>query len=149
MRSTVWNPPSVGLIKFNVDGSARGAPGISGIGGALRSDNWTILGKFSKAMGILWAFQAEVQAILHALLFCREFQLKDVIIESDSSLAVGWVERKQNRPWKLLGELNLIDRYMLEVNCVGVLHIFWEANSDADELAKSGCDRDTPIWCIL
>lgn len=49
----------------------------------------------------LWAYEAEVKAILNALLFCQHFGFRRVIIESDSSLVVGWVASDQNRPWKL------------------------------------------------
>lgn len=35
-RSILWSPPPLRLFKFNVDGAARGKPGPSGIGGALR-----------------------------------------------------------------------------------------------------------------
>lgn len=83
VRKGDWFPPPQGLVKFNVDGSARGSPVASGIGGILRNSSGETLGKFSKPMGILRAYQAEVQAILHALLFCVEFHIKDVIIESD------------------------------------------------------------------
>ncbi|XVF60309.1 hypothetical protein PTKIN_Ptkin08bG0034900 [Pterospermum kingtungense] len=31
-----WNRPKDGIVKFNVDGSARGKPGLTGIGGLLR-----------------------------------------------------------------------------------------------------------------
>lgn len=30
-------PPPFGILKFNVDGAARGNPGLAGIGGALRN----------------------------------------------------------------------------------------------------------------
>lgn len=82
-----WFPPPTGIVKFNVDGLARGASGISGIGGILRNAGSVKLGFFSKLVGVLWAFQEKVQAILHALLFCKEFYVRDMIIERDSSLA--------------------------------------------------------------
>ena len=64
-------------------------------------------------------------------------------------LAIGWVNNKHNRPVKLLTELNRIDRIMLEVNCVAVKHTYREANTEADKLAKEGCDKSTPIWIML
>lgn len=46
----------------------------------------------------------------------------------------------------LINDLNAIDWIMKEVACVGVTHTLREANGEADELAKSGCDRIEPIW---
>lgn len=66
--------------------------------------------------------------------------IKYLIIESDSSLAVGWVNNKSNRPWKLLNALNQIDMWLIEVNCLKVNHIFREANGEADRLAKRGAE---------
>lgn len=67
------------------------------------------------AAGNLWAW---VKAIFHALLFCKHFQLK-----SDSSLAVGWVRCKANRPWKLLNDFNLIDGLISRLNPIWSLLI--------------------------
>lgn len=105
---------------------------MSGVGGVLRDSEGTFIGRFSKATGLLWAYEAEVKAILSALQFCKEHDVTNVLIESDSTLAVGWVSNKQNRPWKLLNELHMIDMLMVDVGCVGVVHIFREANDVAD-----------------
>lgn len=92
-----------------------------------------------------WAYEAEVKAILQSLVFCRQFQFRHLLIESDSALAVGWVTKKENRPWKLLNDLIIIDSIMTEVDCLGISHIFRESNSMADYLAKSGCYREVPL----
>ena len=95
---------------------------------------------------MLCAYQAEIKAILHALLFCKQFSLKEVIIECDAMLAMGWVNNKQNRPISLFSELNLIDFIMVEIMCIGVFHIFREANEEADKLAKEGVNRSEALW---
>lgn len=129
-----------------MDGSARGSPGSSGVGGVLRNAQGVTLGRFSLSTGLLWAYQAEVKAIHLALVFAKEHNFSQVLVESDSSLAVGWANCKSNRPLALLNDLNAIDWLQREVGCVGVCHIFREANVEADELAKSGCDRIEPLW---
>lgn len=63
------------------------------------------------------------------------------LIESDSSLAVGWVNRKEHIPWKLFSILDCIDRLVVEVNCVGIRHIIREGNGMANCLEKRGRDR--------
>lgn len=103
-------------------------------------------GFFSKAVGIGWAYEAEVKAIVKALMLCKHFSVGQLLIESDSSLAVGWVKCRDNRPWKVINELNLIDSLIQEVGCLGVSHILREGNSMADFLAKAGCTRESPLW---
>lgn len=46
-----WFPPSLGYLKFNVDGSSQGNPGPCRVGGVLRNHNNEILGYFSKGIG--------------------------------------------------------------------------------------------------
>lgn len=148
IRSSEWSPPPPDLVKFNVDGFSLGNPGSSGVGGVLRNHNKDFLGIFSEAIPDSWAYEAEVLAILKALLFCKLHSFRNVLIESDSTLAVGWVNNSSNRPWKLVNALNQIDTLMVEVECSGVGHIYREANSIADELAKSGHSRVIPL-CVL
>lgn len=148
-HSAVWLPPPVNFLNFNVDGSPLGNPGKSGIGSVLRNSSRQILGVLSEATGFLWAYEAEVKAIRKALIFCKAFNFRNVLIESDSLLAVGWVASKDNRPWKFLRDLLQIDLLMVEVGCSVVSHIFREANSMANHLAKTGCHRSTLLWGIF
>ncbi|KAK3224464.1 hypothetical protein Dsin_011489 [Dipteronia sinensis] len=46
-KKSVWTPPLNNALKFNVDGSSRGKPGHSGIGGVLRNAAGKILCYFS------------------------------------------------------------------------------------------------------
>lgn len=96
------------------------------------------MGFFSLNSGHGWAHEAEVRAILNALIFCQEFLLRNIILESDSKLAVGWVGSSENRLWRLLNELNHIDFLIQEVNCVEVRHIFRENNEEVDLLVNIG-----------
>ena len=56
---------------------------------------------------VLFAYKAEVKAIHHALLFCQQFLCSNVLIEGDSLIAIGWVNNKQNRPLRLMSDLNI------------------------------------------
>lgn len=78
----------------------------------------------------------EVQVILHALLFCRQFDFHNIMIESDSSLSVGWVMHKDRRSWRILREFCAIDNLMPLVQCVGIRYIIREGNQAADYFAK-------------
>ncbi|XP_057452298.1 uncharacterized protein LOC130744125 [Lotus japonicus] len=139
-----WKPPQGTILKFNVDGSFQS--GRAGIGGILRNSAREVIGEFSRKVEVKRADEAEVLAILYALLFGQQFMIVSVQIESDSSLAVDWVSETKNRPWNLSNELNMIDYLYPLVACCGVSHILREGNMEADELAKEGCSREVPIW---
>lgn len=139
-----WHPPTGYVLKFNVDGSSRGSPGVAGVGGVVRNAHWKVLGYFSKNVGEKFAYEAEVLAILHTLLFCQQYALFNVLIESDCLLVVGWVHNKSSRPWMMQNEFNLMD-FLLQV---GVVRLLREGNWFANFLAKGGCDRVEPIWCL-
>ena len=66
-------------------------------------------------------------------------------MESDSSLVVGWETCQANRPQNLLHLLIRIGNSYKEVNCFSIAHIFREANSVMDGLAKHGCSRMIPL----
>lgn len=127
----------------------KGTPGCSGVGGIARNHDKEFVGIFSLDIGHAWAYEAEVRAILMALNFCKQFSLQPVIIESDSLLAVGWVSCKSNRPIKMLPDLKRIDILCNEIDCLGVCHVYREANDLADHLATEGCGRSQPIWSLL
>lgn len=133
----LWNPPPLGVLRFNIGGSSHGTPGRSNIGGVITNSSKQALGVFSKAMGDWWAYEAKVKVILHALIFCYQFQLNHVFIERDSSLAVIWVNCKLNRQWKLIQDINLIGLLCIEVDCIGVNHVYRESNHIADYLVQS------------
>lgn len=77
-RIISWSPPVSGLFKLNVDGAARGSPGPMGIGGILRNHRKEIMGYFSKNMRIGFAYEAEVLAMYHGLLFCQQFLIRNM-----------------------------------------------------------------------
>lgn len=52
--------PPIGILKFNMDGAARGKPSPAGIGWMLHNDNGDILGMFSKGVGIKDSNEAEI-----------------------------------------------------------------------------------------
>ncbi|XP_057453188.1 uncharacterized protein LOC130745059 [Lotus japonicus] len=142
-----WKPPQGLTLKFNVDGSFQA--GCGGVGGILRNSAGIVVGKFSRKVEVQRADEAEVLAILYALLFCQQHLIVSVEVESDSTLAVGWVKGEKNRPWKLTNELNMIDYLMPLVVCNGVNHILREGNAEADELAKQGCFCEEPVWLFF
>ncbi|KAK3206435.1 hypothetical protein Dsin_020481 [Dipteronia sinensis] len=66
-----WIPPLMGTFKFNVDGSARGSPGMAGIGGVLRDSKGKVVCLFSLGVGIMDSNSAEILAIKKAVELCQ------------------------------------------------------------------------------
>ena len=90
----------------------------------MRDDKSRILGSFSKSIGLAWAHEAEIIAIKEAFLFCKQYSVGNVLLESDSSLAVGWVNSNRNRPPKLINILNEIDWLRSDGNVISIVHIY-------------------------
>ena len=90
-KSILWSLPPICLFKFNVDGAARGKPGLAGIGGVLRNCNGDVLFMFSKYVWVCDSNEAEVLVILESLRYFLRHYHGNLIVESDSSNAVSWV----------------------------------------------------------
>ena len=81
-------------LKFNVDGSVKGKPGLADIGGVLRDSNGKILCLFSYYMGILDSNAAEIWAVKRAVDLClsnSNLRGRNISIVSDSKVSVWWV----------------------------------------------------------
>lgn len=59
-REAHWALPPVGVLKFNVDGLARGKPGITSIGGVLWNAKGEVFLLLSKNVEIKLSDEAEV-----------------------------------------------------------------------------------------
>ncbi|KAK1583559.1 hypothetical protein Q3G72_024995 [Acer saccharum] len=135
-----WKPPPEGFLKFNVDGSSRGNPGPSGIGGILRNSVGDVLCMFSSVIDDGSSVAAELVAILQACKCCMCPTDLSVIIESDSRSAVSWVNDDVG-----VGHIRFLD-IILEIReilsrlkpKVVVRFINRSSNVAADFLAKQG-----------
>ncbi|KAK1562591.1 hypothetical protein Q3G72_014539 [Acer saccharum] len=148
-----WSPPLDGILKFNVDGSSRGNPGPSGIGGIMRDSKGDILCIFSSYIGFGLSTLAEIQAILKACQLCVSdccpFDVR-IIIESDSMVAVSWVNGNSG-----VGNVSLMD-YILDIKEIvakckprlSVTHVYRTSNVAADFLSKQGgvSYLDQVVW---
>ncbi|GMJ01970.1 hypothetical protein like AT4G29090 [Hibiscus trionum] len=144
-----WTKPLVDSLKFNVDGAVVGGFGNVGIRGILRDWNNVSIAMFSKCIGTTDATTAELLALNEAI--CMFKKLKKVgsgalILETDSSLCVGWIRNPSTAPGIFVGIIKEC------LSCCSDLtwSIQWaprEANQTADKLARSGLNRQKPfIW---
>lgn len=61
-----WSPPLLCVLKFDVDGTVRGKPGLVGIDGVLCNSKGEVLYMFLKLVGFCDSNVADVLAILEA-----------------------------------------------------------------------------------
>ena len=151
-RAAQWSAPSLGVYKFNVDGSVIGKPGPGGVGGVLRDWNGKVKGMFSTSIGVVDSNFAELYAILQALEMiatCDELRTTSLIIESDSANSVLWVNSKESRCWKYVSTINRIHNLIRACPSVSVVKIFREANGFADTLARQGVHREFNFQAIF
>ncbi|EEF31060.1 conserved hypothetical protein [Ricinus communis] len=88
-----WQPSSVGDLKWNVDGSALGKQGPTGVSGVLTDHTGNILCLFSINYGVLDSNVVEVVAIGKALQLSASkpsINFSNLIIESNSLNAILW-----------------------------------------------------------
>ncbi|KAK8573652.1 hypothetical protein V6N13_009740 [Hibiscus sabdariffa] len=94
-----WVPTLSGFVKFSVDGAF--ASNRAGCGGILREDCGNIRILFSGPIESDCSDLAEVLVIFHALAIFREvgwIGKASLIVESDSVLALTWINDKLQRP---------------------------------------------------
>lgn len=128
-------PNSASMHCFHPWTPLLGNHGLSVVGGVLRSSSQEVC-----------AYEAEVLEILHAMFFCHQFSLRNVLFEGDSMLVVRWVLRESPRPWHLHNSFPVIDYWMALIICIEVKHILMEANSVDDFLAIYGVEISERVW---
>lgn len=95
-----WIPPREVVLKFHVDGEARGKLDPAGIGGVLRNHLGVVLAIFS----IRWEGWSSMRQ--RCWLFFKHFNLflrqshSFVVVESDSLNSVSWASNPLKAPWR-------------------------------------------------
>ncbi|XVF04122.1 hypothetical protein REPUB_Repub05bG0054800 [Reevesia pubescens] len=150
--ATNWSPPFKGFVKFNVDGSTIGKPGLAGIGGVLCDEFGVRLLVFSKAIRISDSNEAEFIAINEAFsMFVSSpwSKVYGLIVDSDSQVAVKWFNCHDSMPWKLRKFCSFIDSLKGAVIRWKVQLVYRESNDIADGLAKAGVYRTDNLTVYL
>ena len=145
IRREGWIPPGIEDLKFNVDGSSRGKPGMAGIGGVLRDHNGKIMCIFSNFIGVEESNTAEILAIHRAMELCAsraELLGRKIVIASDSTVAVSWVNKSEDLgSFKHIDTIYDIKTYLKDWGNCSVEFNYRNSNSFADSLAKMGSSR--------
>ncbi|KAL4366278.1 hypothetical protein GQ457_05G030610 [Hibiscus cannabinus] len=140
-----WAAPPIGCLKFNVDAAVCGSFGAAGIGGILRNSGGLPLFKFAESVVYSDPTGAELKAILKA---CQLFLYSEwrsegsLIIESDSLLAVNWINNVCQSP-AVFCDLVRECSVLLKQHKWRIIFAYRESNCVAHGLAKMGVNRST------
>ncbi|KAK2644836.1 hypothetical protein Ddye_020031 [Dipteronia dyeriana] len=138
----VWFPHCVNSLKFNVDGSSRGKPGLAGIGCVLCNENGRVLCLFLAHVGIEDSNTTKIMAIHRALQLCVTKPAligRDIVIIIDSKVAVSWINNME--VYGSLKHVELIYNIRGFSKFLGGVPVVYNprhTNSFADSLAKMG-----------
>lgn len=93
-QKCIWERPSAGTVKMNVNAAVKEGQHQFSVGLALRdSFGQYIIGKTRKFTGMISVVEVETMAILKGLSWMEELQLCSVVIESDSVLSVNAINK--------------------------------------------------------
>ena len=73
-----WDKPQSGWFCLNTDGFALGSSGKAGCGGLIRNDQGEWVGGFSRRLGCISSFTAELWGLRDGLILCNSLQLNAV-----------------------------------------------------------------------
>ncbi|KAL8507325.1 hypothetical protein ACS0TY_018025 [Phlomoides rotata] len=89
-----WKPSQAGWHKVNVDGNAPFSPGPIFVGDIFRNSRGFFVAGFTKAVGWGFPLEAELAAILHAILFTIDYSWHSLWVESDSILVIQTLQKR-------------------------------------------------------
>ncbi|XP_060202124.1 uncharacterized protein LOC132630571 [Lycium barbarum] len=91
-------------------------------------------------MGIATNMEAEAEAIKQALKFCKDHNIQQVQLETDSLVLLNILQDTWIIPWELRNQVEEIKQDMRAIQ-VQINHIFREGNMLADFLANHALDH--------
>ena len=133
--------PERGWFKLNMDGVASKALGLVGGGRLIRDDigNWVI--GFSKRIGIINSFMAEVWALRDRLMLCNQMNLSDIIVELDAKALVDAFKNPSYANSVISPLFDDCRQLTSRIPRLCIRHIYREANKCADKLANIGINQ--------
>ena len=131
-----WLPPPPGWMKCNTDGSSDGAPGPSTAAGLFRNSRGFVHYCYVLKIGNLYAFEAELIAVMRGIQIAREKGWNKLWLESDSTYVVQlFLTRSVEVPWKYKNRWRNV-LHLLSTMTFQVTNIYREGNAVADALSK-------------
>ncbi|KAL8151867.1 hypothetical protein V2J09_021675 [Rumex salicifolius] len=135
-----WSRPAVGWVKVNTDGARESRYGMATAGGVIRNDEGRWMGGFVKNIGVCSVPCAELWDIYHGLELAWESGCKFVIVESDSSTTITFMNRRVSVHHPLSSLVLACQSFISRNWVVQFRHCYREANRVADHLASLAFD---------
>ena len=133
---------NVTKVIINVDGAARGNPGPAAIGAVIKDEGGNTVGRISRCIGVTTNNQAEYLAIIGALKKAVSAGAKQVILKSDSELAVNQINGRYKIKNTALRPLyQQVVRLTGPLESFSIAYVPREQNAEADALANKALDR--------
>jgi hypothetical protein len=88
LKEIIWLPPSLNLIKCNIDGASCANSGLASCGGVFRDHNSDFLCAFAEPLGIATSFFAELSGALKAIEIAFSNNWNHLWLKTDSMLVV-------------------------------------------------------------
>ncbi|CAL1412960.1 unnamed protein product [Linum trigynum] len=134
--SIQWNAPQQGWVKLNIDGASAGNPGPAGAGGLIRDAQGRWIAGFVAKIGEASAALAELWAFYHGLTLALKFGVNNLVIETDSQLAILLISNRHDPVHPYAALLASIRRRLAQDWLVSIVHTYREGNRAADWLSK-------------
>lgn len=140
-KVVAWKKPKRGGFKLNIDGSSLGNLGMAGEGGIPWDANGQTKVGFATHYGVVSNTVAEGRALFNGLRMAQQMGLRNVMVESNSEIIVGWINARGYKFWYLWDFGEEVKMWFDELN-YSICHNFIEANMVADFLAKQGANNN-------
>ncbi|KAK3195732.1 hypothetical protein Dsin_027042 [Dipteronia sinensis] len=122
----IWHPPLLVCFKVNTDGATFGSPGLVGYALVFRTCKGFFKGCFAISLGVCFAFEAKLAAVVHAIDYAWTFGCRRLWLESDSAFVVAvFRSRSRKVPWRWRSAWDMCFSLLSQMDFV-VTHIYWE-----------------------
>ncbi|XP_019163602.1 PREDICTED: uncharacterized protein LOC109159944 [Ipomoea nil] len=141
-KMLTWKKPPPGTLKLNIDGSVAPLSLTAGCGGVIRNSSGEWITGFIAKLGTCTPLEAEAWSILKGIQFAIAKGYSNVLIESDSSDVVNFLQ--DSRP-SCIAAHNILEackKELRRLNHWQVSAINREQNYVADALAKMAINHD-------
>ena len=138
VKQVSWEKPDPGWLKLNTDGSLSGSVGTTAGGGLIRDEfgNWVI--GFSRKIGRIDSFIAELWALRDGLQLCHQLNACAVLVELDAKSLVDALNNSSYCNSVISPLLDDCKLLMVQTPQIRIKHTYREANKCADRLANLG-----------
>ncbi|CAL9010413.1 unnamed protein product [Prunus brigantina] len=135
-----WEPPPMGFVKVNIDGSWHSNGRKAGVGVVIRNSVGEFLGGMAASRVGHSALEVEAEAAVMGLELAANLGYSDVYVESDSKTLVEGIKGEiRNRAWTIRPSIEVIWRKAVQFRSVFWRWVQRSSNRAAHEAAAIGC----------